>query len=206
MVREVFCMAVALWACMWARDARADYPPCWQEGEPTTHPLFHRDRTEAKKPPSEKTLRIAFLLGTDRDVSRYVEYLQGAFDNSGVDVEVEAACVGYVDDVPAGTERAYYYVRDTYSQRVGKNNAADLVAYLTPYFGDGYCGVASLGNGQPWIRTSVTSCDKPSTFAHEIGHNLGLHHAHQSGYNGRKGYCDAPYASAKGCSTGSLLS
>ena len=200
-------MLVVLTTMMWAVDNRAaEYPPCWREDAVSSHPLFHRDRAEAKTPASEETLRIAFLMGTKRSVAEHVEYLQGAFDNSGVDVVVEVACVSYVDDVPRGTTNAYYYVRDTYSQSVGKRNAADLVAYLAPYFGDGYCGVASVGNGSPWIRTSVTSCPRLSTFAHEIGHNLGLHHAHQDGYDGRKGYCESPSAGAKSCSSGSLLS
>ena len=200
-------MIVVMIIMMWAVDNRAaEYPNCWREDAPYTHPLFRLDRPEAKVPVSEETLRIAFLLGADRDVDRYVSYLQGAFNISDVDVEVEVACVGYVSDVPDGTMDSYYYVRDVYSQSVGKRNQADLVAYLAPYFGDGYCGVASVSQGSAWIRTSVTSCDRLTTFAHEIGHNLGLHHAHQSGYTGRKGWCEIPYADARACQRGTLMS
>jgi len=184
----------------------ATYDPCWSETSLSTHPLFHRDRESAKTPPRTDTLRIAFLLGADRDVEAYAEYLQGALDNSGVDVEVEVACVGYVDDVPRGTLDAYYYVRDNYTQDIARRNAADMVSYLGPYAADGYCGVASVGNGSPWVRTNVTTCDRLSTYAHEVGHNFGLHHAHQSGYNGRKGYCYSPSPSARDCSSGTLMS
>lgn len=184
----------------------ASHPPCWSETSLSTHPLFHRGRESVKQQHRTDTLRIAFLMGVNRDVDAHVEYLQGAFDNSGVDVEVEVACVGYVDDVPRGTQSAYYYVRDNYTQDIAERNAADLVSYIGPYAGDGYCGVAAVGNGRPYVRTNVTTCDRLSTYAHEVGHNLGLHHAHQSGYVGRKGYCYSPAPDAKSCSSGTLLS
>ena len=208
-MREIFCMAVAVWAMLWALDNQAaEVPMCWQEGVPSTHPLFHRPRSEAKAPVSSETLRIAVLMDTRayHDWEGYITYLQGAFDNSGVDVTVEVACFGWVTGVPLGTTQSYDYIRSNYSQEVASRSQADLVAFLGPDTRDGYCGVASVSSGGPYVRTSVTTCRRPSTFAHEIGHNLGLHHAHQPGYVGRKGYCEVPYADARACQRGTLMS
>ena len=203
MLREVCCMAVALWAVMWAWDARADYPPCWQEGKPSTHPLFHREFSKAGY---GDALRIAFIRDyrSTADIPEYVAYLQEALDAGGVEMEVEIACVSTWTHLPQTPHAAYYYVRDNYTQDIGKRNAADLVAVMSVGTG-GYCGVAGLSQGSHWIRTSATSCG-PDTFAHEIGHNLGLQHAHQPGYVGRKGWCASPSDGSKVCSLGTLMS
>lgn len=184
-------------------DAQAaEYPPCWQAGEPSTHPLFHREYT---KRGYGDALRIAFIRDyrSGADIEEYVAYLQEALDLAAVDMEVEIACISTWTHLPLTPHAAYYYVRDSYSQDIGLRNAADLVAVMSVGTG-GYCGVAGLSQGSYWIRTSATSCG-PDTFAHEIGHNLGLHHAHQSGYSGRKGWCMSPSDGAKLCSQGTLM-
>ena len=205
MIREVFCMAVALWAVMWAWDARADYHPCWQEGEPTTHPLFHQEFSKAHSP----HLRIAFIWDhrrRNRDPSTWVAGLQEAIDLAGVDVEVEVACSSTWTHLPPDAASAFYYVKDRYSQDIGERNRADLVAVMSVGTGGGYCGIAQLGNkDRAWIRTSATSCGL-DTFIHEIGHNFGLHHAHQPGYVGRKGWCLSPTDDAKSCWNGTVMS
>ena len=189
-------------------DAQAeDYPPCWQAGEVSTHPLFHTDiRNPGPKFQQSDALRIAFIRDyrSGADVEEYVAYLQEALDLASVGMEVEIACVSTWTHLPQTPHAAYYYVRDSYSQDIGLRNGADLVAVLSVGTG-GYCGVAGLSQGSYWIRTSATSCG-PDTFAHEIGHNLGLHHAHQPGYSGRKGWCISPSDGSKLCDQGTLMS
>lgn len=189
-------------------DAQAgDYPPCWQAGEPSTHPLFHTDlRNPGPKFQQSDALRIAFIRDyrSGADIEEYVAYLQAALDLAAVDMRVEIACISTWTHLPLTPHAAYYYVRDTYSQDIGLRNGADLVAVMSVGTG-GYCGVAGLSQGSYWIRTSATSCG-PDTFAHEIGHNLGLHHAHQPGYDGRKGWCMSPGDGAKLCDQGTLMS
>jgi hypothetical protein len=210
MVREVFCMAIALWAVMWAWDARAEAPPCWRKGDASTHPLFFNDvRNLPKSFDDRGKLRIAFIWDhrrRNRDPSTWVAGLQEAIDLVGVDIEVEVACSSAWTDVPNTPTGAYYYVRDRHAQDIGERNRADLVAVMSVGTGDGYCGVASLGRkDRAYIRTSATSCGL-DTFIHEIGHNFGLHHAHKDGYEGRKGWCMSPADNAKNCWKGTVMS
>jgi len=211
MIREVFCMAVALWAVMWAWDASAgDHPPCWQAGESATHPLFHNDvRNLPKSFDDDGKLRIAFIWDYRRsrhDPSGMVAGLQEAIDLVGVDIQVEVACSSVWTHLPLTSTSAYYYVRDKYAQDLGERNRADLVAVLSVGTGDGYCGVASLGRkDRAFIRTSATSCGL-DTFIHEVGHNFGIHHAHQEGYGGRKGWCMSPADGSRNCLRGTVMS
>ena len=201
MIREVFCMAVALWAVMWAWDARA--VPCWEEGNPSTHPLFHQEYSKQ----GSDALRIAIVRDHRHriDTRYYIEALQEALLEAGVETEVEVACESTWDHIPYGARAAFYYVSGNFSQKLAERNQADLVAVLS-YGTDGYCGLANLGTkDRAYIRTSASSCGT-NTFVHEIGHNLGIHHAHASGYEGRKGWCMRPEDGARDCDEGTVMS
>lgn len=81
-----------------------------------------------------------------------------------------------------------------------EKHGADLVIGLMPVLPGDSCGVAYIGG-----RHSISGCS-PLTLAHEIGHNLGLHHAHHETASGRKGYCASPSADAKDCEVGTIMS
>jgi hypothetical protein len=131
---------------------------------------------------------------------RAIDWLRQAeqmFRNSGVPVRFIIEEIITWEDMPSGVEAGYRQLPFAPL----KSESADLVLGLTPhYFGDGYCGIAGLGG-----TYSVSSCS-PVTFAHEIGHNLGLVHAHDVRYDGRKGYCISPSPEARDCDYGTIMS
>jgi hypothetical protein len=132
-----------------------------------------------------------------RQAIDWMRQAEQMYRNSGVPVRFIIEGIYMWDDMPDTVEEAYHAMYfDKYAAE-----GADLVIGLKPYMaGDPYCGIAGVGG-----RLSVSSCS-PKTLAHELGHNFGLKHAHQGGYEGRKGYCIDPYPSAKECTKGTLMS
>jgi hypothetical protein len=136
----------------------------------------------------------------DEPWRRAIDWMRQAeqmYRNSGVPVRFVIEGIETWEDMPDTVESAYHAMNfDRYAQ-----HGADLVIGLKPYMaGDPYCGIAGVRG-----RRSVSSCS-PKTLAHEIGHNLGLGHAHSGGYVGKKGYCVSPSAEAKDCTKGTLMS
>ena len=79
-------------------------------------------------------------------------------------------------DLDRLTHRWDGFLDDVHTLR--DDHRADLVALITGP-GIGVCGIAWLGPGRPAIGFSLTaaSCLSPNyTFAHELGHNMGLRH------------------------------
>jgi hypothetical protein len=139
-------------------------------------------------------------------IKRWVDEMSSYYANSGAAIDFEVACVKFDEDMPNWSSQALNHIK-TYYRTLSKNNKADLVAGLIGgQYGDPYCGIATLGTPNYYApMASVSRCNS-KTFAHEIGHNLGLHHAHQKGYEGRKGYCMAPLANARDCWRGTMMS
>jgi len=153
----------------------------------------------------EAPISVALVLHRDWDSGREpwrraIDWLRQAeqmYRNSGVPVRFIIEHIETWDEM-GDTKRSAY---DGLKRRDYSQYGADLVIGLMPhYFGDGLCGIASYSNG-----VSVSGCD-PRTLAHELGHNLGLRHAHDSNADGQKGYCISPNPSAEACSTGTLMS
>lgn len=139
----------------------------------------------------------------DEPWRRAIDWIRQAeqmFRNSGVRVRFIIEHIE-VQELPDTKEKAYNAVQtlEAYS--------ADMTVVLMPhYFFDPYCGIASVGRRDYYggsIR-SVSGCS-PKTLAHELGHNFGLHHAHNSGKEGRKGFCFSPHAAAANCNAGTLM-
>lgn len=85
-----------------------------------------------------------------------------------------------------------------------KRHGADMVAMLRPYAGDRICGLAYLGGyGRrgnmafskkiTYSHTSITACGD-YVLAHELGHNMGLHHSRRQASGGGT----LPYATGYG--------
>ena len=139
-------------------------------------------------------------------VEQWVDEMTAYYANSGAAINFEVVCMDIDPNMPNWVDAGFEHLRPVY-QSIAKHNQADLVIGLIGgQWGDPYCGIATLG--QPNHKAplhSVSRCNS-KTLAHEVGHNLGLHHAHQSGYVARKGYCIAPYASARECWRGTIMS
>lgn len=154
------------------------------------------------EPPIEMTLLLHRGWYTQepwRYAIKWVREAEQMFRNSGVPVRFIIKRIVTVPDMPDTKREAYYYLRERDAKKYATDS--DLVVALMPhYYGDPYCGIASIGG---WL--SVSGCST-KTLAHELGHNFGLHHAHQSGYAERKGYCISPSPSAEDCDIGTLMS
>ena len=150
-------------------------------------------------------ISVALVLHRDWDSGRQpwrraIDWLRQAeqmFRNSGVPVRFIIEHIETWDEMGDTKSSAYNGLKLRDYSKYG----ADLVIGLMPhYYGDAYCGIASYTNG-----VSVSGCD-PRTLAHELGHNLGLRHAHDNGAAGQKGYCMSPEPDARECSKGTLMS
>ena len=132
-----------------------------------------------------------------RQAIDWVRQAEQMYRNSGVPVRFIIEHIETWDDMPSDVESAYYALRDRDYSAYG----ADMVIGLMPnYFPDPYCGIAGYSS-----YVSVTACS-PTTLAHEIGHNLGLGHAHDSNRAGQKGYCMSPSPEAEDCDKGTIMS
>lgn len=132
-----------------------------------------------------------------RHAIHWLRQAEQMYRNSGVPVRFVIEGIEVWDEMPDTVEAAYHAMPfDRFADR-----GADLVVGLKPVMaGDPYCGVASISGAK-----SVSSCS-PVVLAHELGHNFGLHHAHKSGQEGRKGYCIDPKPQAYECEVGTIMS
>ena len=150
------------------------------------HPNYYRDREPWRRAINE------------------VREAEQMFRNSGVPIRFIIESIEYMDEMADSTYDAFYQLKDE-TQRIAQRTGADLVVGLKPqYFGDAYCGIASIGNTD-WYAplTSMSACGS-LTLAHELGHNFGLYHSFNT-RPGQKGYCrtDENY---KECEEGTIMS
>lgn len=123
----------------------------------------------------------------------YVEWTNQAYINSGIDIRLNLVHVQSINGYGTVSEYALNRLsNDRHIASLRRQYGADLVSYLTPRTG-GLCGIAWVPNGSNgrFYRGAVrygysvvaTNCSY-STFAHELGHNMGLGHSAGQGDRG----------------------
>ncbi|WP_163830741.1 reprolysin-like metallopeptidase [Spartinivicinus ruber] len=127
--------------------------------------------------------------------SSMVTWTNQAFYNSGVNIQLNLVHVQAINGYGSVSSYALNKVsRDRQIARLREQYGADLVSYLAPRSG-GLCGVGWVPGGDyqtgKFYRGAkgygfsvvATNCTY-STFAHELGHNMGLGHSAGQGSNG----------------------
>lgn len=139
-----------------------------------------------------------------RNAINEVREAEQMFRNSGVQIRFIIESIEYMDDMADSTYTAFYQLKDR-TESIAERTGADLVVGLKPqYFGDAYCGIATIGNRNWYTPISSMSACGSVTLAHELGHNFGLYHS----FNvkpGRKGYCRLG-EEYKECKEGTIMS
>ncbi|MCX4029809.1 pre-peptidase C-terminal domain-containing protein [Endozoicomonas sp. SM1973] len=127
--------------------------------------------------------------------SSMVAWANQAYANSGVNIRLNLVHVQSIRGYGTVSEYALNQVsRDRQIAQLRERYGADLVSYLAPRTG-GLCGIAWVPNGDGrsgrfyrgakgyGFSVVATDCTY-STFAHELGHNMGLGHSAGQGSNG----------------------
>ncbi len=114
--------------------------------------------------------------GVETTVATWVDEVNDIFSDSDIDLEIRSATVEFYEDAGDADSRATLTdirssdtiaaLRDQY--------AADFVIQLSPI--DDYCGIAYVTVSPDWAFSVVDPRCSVTTFAHEIGHNMGLRH------------------------------
>lgn len=114
-------------------------------------------------------------------VQSWKSTVNGVFVNSQVDMELNiVGTLAYTNLSGVDAAARLNNLRnDPWVQQQRNNLKADIVAFVgTPDEIPGVCGIGYVTLSSEWAYNLVRLECGPLTFAHEIGHNMGLHHSY----------------------------